>query len=225
MSGYKSEYEAIIDKLIPYIPKKINGRDAILQMRDEGSPNWRQMEWIGFWFEHIVKLALREDLNKSEQSNYGNTRFDLVRKHTWDLKVHPIQTKSLILNDLSAIEHCLKSEGGLGFIILSGNAEYDTDLSFKTWHDQLKGGVSKYEAERIERKAPSRRRKVSFVPTVIEGFWFNSFSEIELCLAKGFMGEFQAGMRNSNGVKRMPKLAIKRIHDLGAFRIGANHFQ
>lgn len=219
MKSYKSEYEDILKDLLPIIPKKITGKKAILQMKEEGSTNWRQMEWIGFWFEHIVKQTLADEPEILQHSKYGNTKFDLVRNYTWDLKVHPNQAKSLILNDLVAIKECLKQQKGLGFIILSGDVEYDIDSSFKNWHDELKGGVSKYETERVKRKAPSRRRKVSFTPTSIEAFWFHSFSEIESCLAAGILAEFQAGMRNSNGVLRLPKLMIKKIELLTNFRI------
>ncbi len=220
MKSFKSEYEEILSVLVPKIPKKILGKDAILQMKNSGSSNWRQMEWIGFWFEEIVNQALSNKLGESGHSQYGKTKFDFVRNHTWDLKVHPNQSKSLILNDLSAIEQCLNTEGGLGFIVLSGDVEYDVNSTFKKWHDDLKGGVSTYEKDRVKRQAPSRRRKVSFTPTVIEGFWFNSFSEIESCLSAGILAEFQTGMRNSNGVARLPKIAIKKIDGLASFAIG-----
>ena len=219
MNSYRSEFEEILKELLPLIPKKIDGKDAIIKMKEEGSPNWRQMEWIGFWFEHFVKNVLKTGPSNASILKYGNTKFDLVRNFSWDLKVHPNQGKSLILNDLNAIEQCLLNEEGLGFIILMGDAEYDEASAFKNWHDNLKGGTSAYEKERIARRAPSRRRKVSFTPTSIEGFWFKSMSEIESGLAKGILGEFQSGMRNSNGVPRMPKLMIKKLNSLENYTI------
>jgi len=215
----KSELEQILAELLPNVPDFINGKEAILQMKSEGSPNWRQMEWIGFWFEHLVAKHLKPRSNIQELSKHGKTTFDLRRKYVWDLKSHPNQSKSLILNDKSAIEECLKQEPGLGFIILSGDVEYDEAGEFKKWHDTLKGGTSAYEKSRVLRNAPSRRRKVSFSPTSIDAYWFTKVSEIEKCLAEGILAEFQTGMRNSNGKSRKPKIMIKNIDGLDAYNL------
>lgn len=215
----KSELEDILNDLLPFIPESIDGKNAILQMQNDGSPNWRQMEWIGFWFEHLVSKHLRSLNEQMELSKHGKTTFDLKRNFVWDLKSHPNQSKSLILNDRSAIEECLKSEPGLGFIILSGDVLYDETGEFKVWHDALKGGTSSYEKERILRSAPSRKRKLSFAPTAIDAFWFTSVSQLEKCLLQGVLGEFQTGMRNSNGIARKPKIMIKRLDGLDEFKL------
>jgi hypothetical protein len=215
----KSELEKILAELLPHLPKSINGKQAILQMKREGSPNWKQMEWIGFWFEHLVSKHLLPERKIEKLSKHGKTTFDLKRNYIWDLKCHPNQSKSLILNDKSAIEECLMEEFGLGFIILSGDVEYDENGEFKMWHDDLKGGTSAYEKSRILRNAPSRRRKISFSPTSIDAFWFIKVSEIEKCLAQGILAEFQTGMRNSNGRSRKPKIMIKDIEGLSPFNI------
>lgn len=215
----KSELEQILAELLPNIPGSIDGKKAILQMKREGSPNWKQMEWIGFWFEHLVSKHLIPGGNNQELSKHGKTTFDLRRKYVWDLKSHPNQTKSLILNDKSAIEECLREEPGLGFIILSGDVEYDEAGEFKKWHDTLKGGTSAYEKSRVLRNAPSRRRKVRFSPTSIDAYWFTKVSEIEKCLAEGILAEFQTGMRNSNGKSRKPKIMIKDIAGLDAYSL------
>lgn len=215
----KSELEQILSELLPNIPDSISGKEAILQMKSEGSPNWKQMEWIGFWFEHLVSRHLLPAGNDRELSKHGKTTFDLRRQYIWDLKSHPNQSKSLILNDRSAIEECLKEEAGLGFIILSGDVEYDKTGEFKKWHDALKGGTSAYEKSRILRNAPSRRRKVNFTPTSVDAYWFSKVSEIEKCLMEGILSEFQTGMRNSNGKSRKPKIMIKKIDGLSSFNL------
>ncbi len=215
----KSELEQILSELLPNIPDSISGKEAILQMKSEGSPNWKQMEWIGFWFEHLVSRHLLPAGNDQELSKHGKTTFDLKRQFIWDLKSHPNQSKSLILNDRSAIEECLKEEVGLGFIILSGDVEYDKNGEFKIWHDGLKGGTSAYEKSRILRNAPSRRRKVNFTPTSVDAYWFSKVSEIEKCLTEGILAEFQTGMRNSNGKSRKPKIMIKKIDGLSSFNL------
>ena len=57
MGNRKSAYEEVIslfDLLIKVLPRFVDGKKAILEMKDGGSSNWRQMEWIGFWFEFFL---------------------------------------------------------------------------------------------------------------------------------------------------------------------------
>ena len=224
-SDHVEEFNYISEAIRKAIPSNLDGREAILKMKQEGSPNWRQMEWIGFWFEHFVQSQLKQIIAAKTGPIYGSTTFDIKRKYVWDLKSHPSNVKSLILNDAKAIESCIAEQGGLGFIILSGNVEYDDDqMNFKKWHDDLKGGTSAYEKDRVSRKAPSRRRKTKFEPTKVDGLWFKSFSEIESSLSKGNMAHFQKGMRNSNGKPRTEKIMIKNASLIEDFLIGTQSF-
>ena len=50
-----SEAETLVSAVRSSIPTQITGKIAIEIMLAEGSANWRQMEWIGFWFEHVVE--------------------------------------------------------------------------------------------------------------------------------------------------------------------------
>ena len=123
MGNRKSAYEEVIslfDQLIKVIPRFVDGKDAILEMKDRGGRNWRQMEWIGFWFEFFLEKNLIPVLGGSRGPTFGTTQFDFKKKFVWDLKAHPSGTNNLILNDQNAIKNCVKSEKGLGFIIISG---------------------------------------------------------------------------------------------------------
>lgn len=53
----------IVKKLqnaVIYMPKIWDGREAILEMRDGGSRQWRQMEWMGFYFEYLCEKHLSQ---------------------------------------------------------------------------------------------------------------------------------------------------------------------
>jgi len=87
-------------------------------------------------------------------------------------------------------------------IIALGEVKYnDVQKTFKTWHDKLKGKISNYEKERIQRGALSRLRKVDF-----------DLKEIILIkVDKGFLdkcGSFQENFRNSDGSKRKAKVMV-----------------
>ncbi|MEM0492367.1 MAG: hypothetical protein QXS02_00180 [Candidatus Thermoplasmatota archaeon] len=83
-----------------------------------------------------------------------------------------------------------------------GEVEYnDEQRSFQKWHEELKGGKSDYEIERIKRGAWSRLRKVSFDLKQI------SFIRIDDdVLVK--CGSFQRDFRNANGTPRREKVLL-----------------
>jgi hypothetical protein len=210
-SSISNEAGRIVRSLTPVMPRRVDGRKAILTMRNDGSSHWRQMEWIGFWFEHLVENEIKGGLGVSVGPTVGRTTFDLVIDHVWDLKVHPRNPRSkyLILNDREAVDRCIDEYGGFGVVVVSGSAEYDESGEFKLWHDDIKGGRSSYEAQRIERGAPSRRRKIAFEPDAIKAVFFESHADIARGLKEKWLGFFQEGMRNSNGHARRAKYQIK----------------
>ena len=211
MSNRKSAYEEVIslfDQLIKVLPKCVDGKKAILEMRDGGSANWRQMEWIGFWFEYFLEKNLIPILGGARGPTFGTTQFDFKKKFVWDLKAHPSGSKNLILNDQIAIRNCIESEHGLGFIIISGLAKYDSNGGFKNWHDDLKGGTSAYEKKRVARGASSRRRKISFEPENLHALWFDDIDEINSAVTNGWLKSFQTDMKNSNGKPRPAKFQL-----------------
>ena len=199
----KSELEQILSELLPNIPDSITGKEAILQMKKEGSPNWKQMEWIGFWFEFFIQNEIQPRLGNTAGPKYGNTIFDIKLEYVWDLKAHPNHKDDLLLNDQEAVRFCIRDNGG---VIVEGAVEYDDENeTFKNWHDALKGKQSKYVTERIARNAPSRRRKTGFTPTSIVGIWVDSLNTLIQGEDDGWISGFQENMRNSNGNPRRAK--------------------
>lgn len=85
----------------------------------------------------------------------------------------------------------------------------DEEGSFKAWHDKLKGGVSRYERERVERRAPSRARKKSFAVENYLTFALNS-DDISRGISEGWLKDsFQKGMRNADGSPRRVKYSVR----------------
>jgi hypothetical protein len=203
------------------LPSVVDGRAAIEEMKRSGSGQWRQMEWIGWWFEHFFTTVVGPSVGARPGPKFGRTRFDLQREFVWDLKAHPTNEKKsrLILNDCEAIDSCLEMLGGVGFVVVSGRVSYDESGEFKAWHDALKGGTSAYERERVLRGARSRRRKVAFEPQEVSVFYFNSGDALAGGLKSGWLGLFQEGMRNSNGRPRRPKYSISPSRVPGGWRL------
>ena len=228
MTATSPPSESIIEEFLkialvakPLIPKFVDGKEAIMEMKNGGSRNWRQMEWIGFWFEFFVETQIKPTLGNTVGPTYGKTTFDLQLSNVWDLKAHPNHLKYLLLNDQQAVKSCIKEKGGVGFIVVDGLTEYDDENeTFKKWHDALKGKQSAYVKSRIARNAPPRRRKVSFQPKSILGIWINSVDELNQGELDGWISGFQKDMRNSNGNPRRAKFKFDTTRIPAHNRVG-----
>lgn len=192
-----------IGEILSNLPKLWDGRKSILEMKESVFSHWKQMEWIGFYFQFLCKRYL-SCIMKIPGPKYGRVEFDGFKEVCWDFKAHAMNTSShqIIVNDSEATAKAIKDYGAVGLILALGKVLYnDEDRTFQKWHQALKGGKSKYEKERIKRGAWSRLRKVSFDLQQV------SFIKItDETLVK--CGSFQADFRNANGQPRNPKVLI-----------------
>ena len=204
------EAQQMTDLLNKQMPKRWEGKQAILELR-QADFQWRQMEWIGWYFEFKARKIIIENLGGSKGPKDDSTSFDYRGKNVWDLKAHIENASShpwIIINDKESVDLCMQSYGVMGMIIAQGVAEYDDNKgTFKAWHDELKGGCSDYEKDRVRRGAPSRRRKIAFRLRRIEALWLNS-DQVTKGLVEGWIDFFQKGMRNANGYARRPKYEL-----------------
>lgn len=210
----KKDAELIIDQILSHIPKVVDGRSAITWMRESGSKNWRQMEWIGFWFEHFFEVNVAPQLQITEGPIFGKTQIDIRSKFVWDLKAHPDAKPSMILNDQEAFRTCIELESSIGFIVVEGTAEFDHTGDFKRWHDQFKGGKSSYVLAGDASGRVSRTRKISFRPNRVIAFAFEALHKVDLASEEGWLKPFQEGMRNSNGNSRRAKYMVSSMNDI-----------
>jgi len=180
-----------------------DGRKSILEMKESGFPHWKQMEWIGWYFQFLCERFLK-DIVEIPGPKFGNVRFDGFLKIPWDFKAHAINTSShqIIVNDSEATATGIKKFGSVGLILSMGKVEYnDEQRTFQKWHEALKGGKSKYELERIKRGAWSRLRKTEFN---LEQISFIKIDDNVLIKC----GSFQRDFRNSNGRPRREKVLL-----------------
>ena len=192
-----------ISKDLEEIPTIWDGRNAILGMRDASFPHWRQMEWIGWYFQFLCEKLLR-DIVRIPGPIYDNVKFDGFKEIPLDFKSHAINTSShkVIVNDSEATSNAIEEFGSVCLILALGEVEYnDNERTFQRWHEEVKGGKSKYELERIARGAWSRLRKVEFNLKQI------SFIKIDdSVLVKS--GSFQRDFRNADGSPRREKVLL-----------------
>jgi hypothetical protein len=185
------------------IPKKWDGKSCILQMKAAGSQYWKQMEWIGFYFQFMCETHLSPFM-EIPGPQYGNVRFDAFREVPWDFKAHAMNTSShqILVNDSEATASAIKQFDEVGLVLALGKVVYNDEArSFQAWHGELKGDKSKYELERIKRGAWSRLRKVAFD---LQQISFIRLTDAALIKC----GSFQSDFRNADGSPRRAKVLI-----------------
>lgn len=220
---YENEMNEIFSKLKQGLPEIWDGKECILYMKNHNCNQWRQMEWIGFYFQFMCENILGKDkFMQIPGSKYGNVEFDGFRIIPWDFKAHSIDRNKpdcakIPTNGYAETSSAIQDYGTVGFIIISGYSDYDDNLTFKKWHDEIKGGMSQYERERINRSAPSRRRKINFNPKELI-FVMVDKDNLSSC------GKFQANFRNSDGTPRNAKvmLDLKSNSSLKIYRYNFN---
>ena len=192
-----------IEKRLNAIPVNWDGKNSILEMKNAGYSQWKQMEWIGFYFQFLCEKYLA-GLFEFQIPRYGNSSFDGLFKVPFDFKAHAMNVEShkIPVNDREAIECGIRDYGYVGLIVAGGNVVYDDEnRTFYKWHEALKGKESEYVLENRKRGASSRRRKFSMTLKQILIIEINSKT-----LAK--CGSFQTGFRNSDGSPRREKVLI-----------------
>ena len=62
----------IFEKLKNGLPKVWNGKEIVEFMKSNGSRQWKQMEWVGFYFQFMCERILGKDnFLKSRANNIG----------------------------------------------------------------------------------------------------------------------------------------------------------
>lgn len=209
-SSCESEAALIRQTLSQTFIQNWEGKSCVGEMRQGGSRNWRQTEWIGWYFEWKAFERLTSAIGGGIGPTYNSTEYDYKRDCVWDFKTHVSNSGRpwAILNDSNSVNSCIEEYGSVGFIIAAGPAMYnDVTLSFKKWHSELGGDPSAYVRKGVKTGQPSRRRKTLFVFTEIVMFRFDTD-----VLARGqsekWIRGFQKGMPNSNGKPRPSKIQI-----------------
>ena len=205
--GITSEIISIFKKF----PKTIDGKDAILEMKNNNGKNWKQMEWAGFYFEYWCNQNLKNILEMPYSKKYGNVTFDAFFKRPWDFKCHAIESgKWAPINDYEAISKAIDEFGNLGIVLAECSVNYDNEsLDFKKWHDREKGKPTPYVKKAIKRNAASRRRKTGISVKRI------SFIKLDRKLLDNACKSFQQNFRNASGESRRKKVSLdlSKIND------------
>lgn len=164
------------------MPKVWDGRESILEMKDAGFKQWRQIEWLDFYFKFLCQKHFDSIIDMPGQ-RYSNMRSDAFCEISWDFKAHAANTTSynIVANDVETITNAIRSYSYCGIILAIGNVEYDKDKTFKRWHDELRKETCEYETNRISTGVMSQTRKTAFVLEEIHFICFDNKTLDKCC--------------------------------------------
>ena len=198
-----------------------NGRSCVNEMREADHNQWKQIEWVGWYFE-FVGLPAIINAHGGGPEKIGRTTFDYVRNYVWDLKTHAEEgvrvpgdfKRPAPLNDKAAMEECLSERGSLGFITLSGAASFEGHVEFDNWHRALRGKASSMSTS-------PRRLKVAFKPICLEAYAFEGECALQEACETGELRVFNQG-HQASGAPRNPKYQLNLGKARAAGRVKAS---
>ena len=120
----------------------LEGKEAIKEMKKQNYPHWKQMEWIGFYFEFLCQEVFG-NLMEYHKISYGRTSFDGFLEVPFDFKAHALNTEShqVIINDTEATVKAIDKYGCVVVIMALCEVKYnDEDRTFQKWHEDLEFG-------------------------------------------------------------------------------------
>lgn len=209
----EAEAEAMLSVLVDALPTYMDGRTCVQQMLAAEDRHWAQDEWRGFYFEFVGLPALVNAFAGSPVL-YANTSFDYRLGDVWDLKVHGSGGRTAVLNDLDAI-HARLDEGGLGFLVLTGDTDYD-DGELRLWHAQLRLAHGRKRRPRLAEPSYRRRSKRGFTPNRLDAVHVPDRAALEGAIGVGAIQLMRQG-RQASGNVRKPKymLNLKKAREAG----------
>ena len=204
----RDEALALVESLALAVPGHMDGRVCVTEMQAAQYTQWAQDEWAAFYFEFVGLPALVNAFGGGPRT-FANTRFDYGLGHTWDLKVHMSTSGVVPLNDCSAIDAALAAGTGVGFLVLSGDVEYD-DGEFRQWQREFRISHGKKAKERTAPPKYVRRSKPAFRPQMLEAFFIENAKSLAGALESSAVGVMRQGVQTS-GRPRPPKYSMDLV--------------
>ncbi len=165
------------------LPPTWDGRRCVEQMREAEYSQWAQDEWAAFYFEFVGLPALINTFGGGPRK-FANTRFDYGLGHPWDLKVHMADSATAPLNDQVAMDEALAAGAGVGFLVLTGDVEYD-DGEFRDWQRELPSRHGKMAKARTDAAEVRTEVEAAVRPAMLEAFFIEDREALRRALDVG----------------------------------------
>src|SRR5208283_316450 len=173
----------------------VDGREAIREMKGDNFPGWQDVEWAGYHIKYLVQKACEEYLPGQFVPYVQRRRHLLKGTYLWDTRFNANDEEIVILGDVQEYNELTRSNGGIGILVADTQANSDLTGDFIRWHENLKGGISDYTAERENDGRPARIRKTEYMIRKVRAYFFEN-GDFETGVREGWLNNtFQQTMR------------------------------
>lgn len=185
-----------------------DGKETLQYMKSNGSKNFKQNEWPGFFIEEKMNTIFPKG------RRYINTNFDfsIVDNNNiidGDIKVHTTYknsekgSDSLVLNDISAFDMAIEKNGIFYLVTFGVHVRLDNETQdFKKW--VLAEIKNKSEYSKKNENVPNRRTRLYKTGFLIQEIIITPLYVEDY---KNIFGLFNQGV-NSNGKPRLAKYSV-----------------
>jgi len=193
----------IIDK---YFPKIFAAKKSIQWLHNHTTKG-KEIEWQAFFFEEYSRPLLTNFLGGWHGARIiKNSRIDYQRYYNWDLKVHSIEDKNgklqhaIPLNDKTSMDRIIKTEFGIGFIILYVKFTFDKNRKLLKWRDD-------FENSNKHHSSKTRVQKNNGTVIDLKAIFIKDKKMIQNGRKNNWIKIFKQG-RQPSGSSRKPKYMI-----------------
>lgn len=187
----------------------IDGRGAILEMKNNNFPGWQELEWAGYHTKYLIQKECELKISdKVQPYDLDKKRHFVKGNFVWDARFNAEDSNYVPLGDVTEYDDIIKRNNGIGILAVESAVSCDRDGDFRRWHEEQKGGSSVYTLTREMEGRPVRLRKTAYMITKVLAYffpadiWKNGIDE-------GWISDkFQRTMRNADGSPRNPKYRL-----------------
>lgn len=188
----------------------IDGRDAVSEMKDDGYPGWQEVEWAGHHVKYLVQKVCGEQLSdRIKTYNLTKKRHFVKGDYVWDARFKGHDSNNVILGSVVDYEAITRRNGGIGIFVVDALWTPDLNGDFRRWHEEQKGGPSRYSIIREMEGRPERLRKSAYAFGKVLGYFFTPDDLINGVEENWMRNDFQTNMRNAGGESRTSKYLLK----------------
>lgn len=202
----------------------VDGIKAARWMQEKNIPSWKELEWPGFFIKHVAQDHFENNEASDINPLTEGKKYRIKGDYLWDIRFHDVnKDPMIILTDATDFENDVRTNNGMGVVIINSLVIPDEDDSFRLAIEKMKGGPSDYEIKRREEGVSPRRRKAGFW-----AYWgIAIFIKPEDIIGNSetwLIGTFQNTMRNSDDKPRGAKYIIDMVNLPDDKEVGRKNF-
>lgn len=188
----------------------IDGREALIEMKEAGFPGWGEVEWAGYYLKFLLQKTCSDQLSGMVKPlDLEHKRHFIKGQFVWDARLSSDEMSAVALGAVNEYADIIEANGGIGVLVADAAVIKDDSGDFKRFQSEMKGEVSDYEIRAEVEGKPPQPRKEAFMIRKVYAYFFTLADLKEGVKNRWAKDNFQRTMKNSNDQPRGGKYMIK----------------